>query len=1412
MAPMNGRYKTIKITKVGHSGDPLCAKVGRGVFNFDSFLDYLSHPIDSAVEDITIDLGRVGWITLFDWCAFICILHGQIANKPHLMIHLDFVGDMTKDLISYRECADYLADRTISPRFIDADFNDSYAIHRVLNFVKSLEESGEFRNVARGQIVLSRLSFSEAGRPGYYRRDPDIEKSIILPRINVESKEMCRKFASRSQIELWREAMSTKRVPNAAVFQSQEFWRVLCHELARNVVEHAKGPGFITGRVVLPVSGKMPPWCNDVYDEIALYQLGSDIHQGFVELCVSDAGVGIPNTIESSYLHRYKERHSKVLPLGSISHEDLLKFAFDELGTCKDSDNSWITDRHALGHILFIIEKYGGILSVRSKNAALTYCSETIKFRRCISQLGFEPQNSRAVNPAIPGTHLQLVIPLTPQSDRDISVRQSPCHHLPQSFHVDHRHPVGPLVPLRDKLGALSSCIDGDDTFKFKEASRALARELLLGSHPRSQMLVFDFSELDWVPAQFETFLYLMQNVFLNRLVLFTQMPNEFAELVNSQEDERRPTYLSDTKWENIPKRVLDREFTEGRFLETYSTLGALVLAIGPDQGEYLFGIRDRGLRAALLELINGEQQTIKGLCNAHMLNEHVLSTVLHHASHLFRLNDNQRWGSVFVRGAPHRDDIEVQRLRAITEHFDIVAKQCDAWRGRSSNGRYYLPTENAVYTEFFETSRILARERYVLEVAERLLYRICYGLGTLPNQGLRLDDIDILACSTTPTVMLAEAIRRAWPVERTGKRPVVIDYGPSLFSGADPAHIPNDGGSNLNAIVVQDLFDSGKLTKRLVDLAAKQGIEVLFILSFVRFWDTAGKKAKTFPPEVFWEDIHPGVGKAVHTMIGMPGPDRTSMMSVQDWGERTHGQDYVVDPRSLRPIPLQSLRLESGYSEERSLTKRDSYLSELDMNDGVCRLAAGHYVYGHRHFAVVVDIRGVLTGAIGYKITSWLADLCCDYKDRDILWEDERKISLHGEISAILLPLHSQIHYILPGLQMELAQRDKRVPHFFLDATSFGGGVETYDIPYQLRDQIFKAAQNIKALVDGLGTKEEKRTKVRENQLRLMLIDDAIFSGRTVHTVLESLSRHVSFITDRVYEGKKDKYQDGPIEWIRSFVVLNQLPAARSALWHQLRSCSASSTFRFDEYAPFIGVATFSAADCPVCKKLEQLEQLLYRIKNVGITHVAEWIGERKKTLSAISTEAPSFRKIPSPVLPDPIDVLALPIGEAPDRYKPLHADSAIWRFYELIYLSYPLGDLLTCLQTTRKSGFNHPDFRDEYARFRLAVYEWCIQNWYQVQLYHAEEKVLSELQAEVEEGEPIFVEVIYRLNGIIQNETVLEFVKWVIDSLAERDADGKRIASESTMNLDTALTLLFFALPSESLDKTGLFAYLQR
>ena len=250
--------------------------------------------------------------------------------------------------------------------------------------------------------------------------------------------------------------------------------------------------------------------------------------------------------------------------------------------------------------------------------------------------------------------------------------------------------------------------------------------------------------------------------------------------------------------------------------------------------------------------------------------------------------------------------------------------------------------------------------------------------------------------------------------------------------------------------------------------------------------------------------------------------------------------------------------------------------------------------------FGIVADVRGILTGAIGRRIVVWLADVCCDEKSRGKpLWETregDRPVPEpvpQGEVSAILMPLHSQIHYLLPGLQIELAQRGKRVPHFFLDATSFGGGVETYDAPYQLLNQIEEAARGIKALMDASPSLDSRAPEVVRKQLRLLIIDDAIFSGRTIQTLVDSIGkRHLPYIRQRIFRGDS-RYAD-PVEWIRVFAVLNELPAAKCAMGTsspgaRFARCSASMPT-----APFVGVATYTADDCPACRELEYLSTTL--------------------------------------------------------------------------------------------------------------------------------------------------------------------------------------------------------------------------
>jgi len=146
-------------------------------------------------------------------------------------------------------------------------------------------------------------------------------------------------------------------------------------------------------------------------------------------------------------------------------------------------------------------------------------------------------------------------------------------------------------------------------------------------------------------PCTFETFLYLMQNVLLIGVFYLRKSQRNSQNLST-----RRKTIYANISYshdaEDIAKRELEREFGDGKFLETYSSLGGIVLALGPDKGEFLFGVRGKNLRTVLLKIINNEEaQTLSELCRNYALNQHIVESVLNHSSLLFNemtINDGR--------------------------------------------------------------------------------------------------------------------------------------------------------------------------------------------------------------------------------------------------------------------------------------------------------------------------------------------------------------------------------------------------------------------------------------------------------------------------------------------------------------------------------------------------------------------------------------------------------------------------------------------------------------------------------------------------------------------------------------------------------------------------------------------------
>ena len=99
---------------------------------------------------------------------------------------------------------------------------------------------------------------------------------------------------------------------------------------------------------------------------------------------------------------------------------------------------------------------------------------------------------------------------------------------LPEGFHPDPSHVRGHLVPLLERLGTGQPAVGANELLEFRGKCEALARELI-ANRPANEALVLDFSQLQWTAAQFETLLYLLQNVLQQRLVLLVEISPDLA-------------------------------------------------------------------------------------------------------------------------------------------------------------------------------------------------------------------------------------------------------------------------------------------------------------------------------------------------------------------------------------------------------------------------------------------------------------------------------------------------------------------------------------------------------------------------------------------------------------------------------------------------------------------------------------------------------------------------------------------------------------------------------------------------------------------------------------------------------------------------------------------------------------------
>lgn len=1331
----------------------------------DKIEPYLAVP----PELLTIEMTDIAFTNLFEWVTFVSMLETLLANPSTREVGIDFVSHPRLKLLTPEECLDFRK-RGFSKGHRRLDFEYSERVFKFAGFLDSLGTLDVLRKSHRGRVLFSFLGPKWAQFKSWYTaKEPSDAATVILGLTRIESKDDCKLFLDDHQILNWKGQMS-ERFAKSPLFEFEEVWRVFCHELAVNIWEHAGQAGFLCGRVVHPYNtkGEVQPWCSRSFAPTT-QALFPKMSNGFLELCIADYGLGFIETLRDAYL-----RHTNQREKAKVDSTDLLCFAFDEFGTCKNANESWATERHALGRILLLIAKYGGTLTLRSGGAQVTYVGQGDRFQRFPNHLGYRPQ-STAASTLRRGAQLQLVLPLVPIIETHKLIKRQSVFMatLPRSFRIDEQHVRGHLVPLLELLDFPNTCAGGEEQLLFRRACERLCKKLMK-ERPSGESLVLDFSGLHWEPAQFETLLHLLQNLLQTRPVLLVEIEPKLAKAANMLEQGGAASFLQMDDTVSAPSKTgrTYGEASETRYLETYRSIHCTVLALDQNGERHLFGIPTDDCEEALLSLID-EPRTIEEILKTHNVPESLIRAILNNTTQLFE-HTLRGWRCIW-----DEESLAKQATRALTRHFDKIADLSLAWHGKSSgdlshrqetkpemstrklqlalgqeedNARFNLPWQEGDewVEQFFECSRILSRGRYADEAAQALIYRL---RKWLESQNKALRDVGTLACGTAPATLLASAMHRWWPIEEGCSRPTIVDLGYYVMLHPDqtPPSISGAGG----VVVVQDVLSHGVMSNQLIKLLKHQGANVLCLIALVHLKDQQSETSATSLLDWHTERV---TGVPRHAMIAMPRPKSCKPPSNKD----EYARSYWIEPRTLRPFSYRSLRGERPNTDQHKLMLSGSRVFE--QHDS-CLLSAGHYVYGTRHYPLAINMQEALRGPLGSELALWIADVCEGVPDRRVApWETQKGSSLEGDVTAVLMPLHSQVHYLWPKVENILAQRGRRQPMWILDATLFLGRGPAYRLPLSFLRQLEYAVR------------ESRNTKLPvDRQLRILILDEAIATGRTALTILDTIERHLKDLFNR---HGVDFANGSPVQWIRYFAAFNGLSFAQDRHWHALNLIGDDLPihFVFDEYIHCMGLSVYDDEACPACHELERIQGLLTTSDSILSAESLRWAKARKHQLRPIAVDNLSFRVRSSNKLRIPIQILpdySLPVEIAP-QYIAHYVDTAIGLFYELMYRSYPLNDIFQQIQIS--FGHSNNNSEHELSRYRFAVYEWSVRNWPRLVATGAREAFLQCIKFELDHSTGLIETLFQSLAQVRDDRRVLNFVLAAVNILTELDATHSR------------------------------------
>lgn len=1250
-------------------------------------------------------------------------------------------------------------DRTTSRQLVEGD--SDRATLRLLAFIESLgvPEILDRPSLSRRFLVPGFTTQLRRSLTYYSRGRSEGGHTVLMPIQRISKGSDPSRFGLAGEIQSWRMQMDRSHL-QSPLFESGVVWKVFLVELAKNIVEHAGVEGMLAARVI-DLRARSSSWRDLSFPGIRGIPIRSDVGQ-VLEIVAADAGMGFESSLRDAY-DKYKKS-------AGANADDVLTFAFHDSGTRKADEERWLARRHALSTLRLIASSYGGAISVRSGTAENWFNFGNQEPNNHGSGGRLAPTARLTFQHAIPGAIVRVLLPLVPRVAAASRVARL-SRSLPAGLRVDEAKAIGSRVLVKEYIEAARASLDrgSESAADFRMISGLVADRISMVAGP-GQPLIFDLFGTNWDPPQLEAFLEAQRHCIASRPCLLV---NADTDLIAASKE---------LEWAESETERSGEAHVGGTHFAILKELHVAIIVLDFRGQRHLLGAPNAQYESALLRLTDSTISE-ESLVVEHQLEPRALRRLLVNDSPTF-VKTGDLWSCVWGARA-----LAAAASGSIRNNLSSVLEQCGAWLGAGPVGGrqsesdsqhrelYYLPWRAEWRTTFLDCSRLLDNKDLFDQVSILMVSR---ARQALEQRGLRLEDVGVLAGLSSPSVAIASGMYQWWI---DAVRPSVIDLGVFWANSGRLPRMRREG----RTIVIQDVIDGGERTEELCEALRAAGAEIAGVMALIEFEHELASRASKASVQRM-----ESAGLFVSALFGVPRPGAV------ETEERSRGtaREFVVQPITLRATAIDDLRRSEGSSGvDGAVARRNEALAHyFDAKDS--HILFGHFAHGTRHFQSTLDIRGLLEGDLGFRLARWVADICEGSSGRQAEeWEREEAKDLVGDVSVVLIPLHSQIHYLWPRIHTELARRGRQQPVWFVDVTQLQGLRPSDGLPGQLIQLLRGAKRRLQAA----GTRHIQSGGAA--RLRVLVLDDAVATGKTASTILGALLDAAStpMIPANCEKSSPSSHRLSPIEWIRYFTVVNQSDVAyHSMLRNQKAVGEPSIRLLLEEFAPLMAVGISDEASCPVCREREQVFRVRDLAEAYGLRELEAWADQRAAELEPVALGGHS-RTQPAQRFPTPLVMLGPSVGKppsAPAEYR--NVSTAIWKFFELFESLYPIGEVLDRLAPWPEDSQDEDEVL-ACERFRSAVLSRCLSDWERTCSLGADKQVIDWLNHEIDASTDA-LPVLFLLCGTRYADSRIQDAALYLagEGRSLRATKGGGGAAEPSLGTNEVLALNLFILSS--------------